>query len=95
MFLVAVAVAVIAVMFFWRIKWGLLLSSFAVVAALLVMMKYHLTLTREFDLYRADLSGHWLKGEHLYKANLEGANLTRVNLSEADLRDAELEQVPA
>jgi hypothetical protein len=50
---------------------------------------------RPFNLFRANLSGHWLVGEdlrgaNLSFANLSGANLFGANLSGADLSDANL-----
>jgi uncharacterized protein YjbI with pentapeptide repeats len=47
---------------------------------------------RQFDLYRANLSDHWLRGEHLYRANLSGANLIRANLYRADVTDANMRE---
>jgi hypothetical protein len=45
-------------------------------------------LHRQFDLFRANLSGQWLPGEYLRKANLAIANLSNATLRVADLSNA-------
>jgi hypothetical protein len=86
LFVVAVAVIASHVMLRWfnRFSWrskGLLSVSAAIIAGG-VMLGFgppH----RQFDLFRANLSGHWLLEENLRKANLELANLRDANLSGA------------
>jgi hypothetical protein len=93
LFVVAVAVIASHVMLRWfnRFSWrskGLLSVSAAIIAGG-VMLGFgppH----RQFDLFRANLSGHWLLEENLRKANLELANLRDANLSGADLSGADL-----
>jgi uncharacterized protein YjbI with pentapeptide repeats len=92
--LFAVAVAVIAShgmlpfsSFSWRSK-GLLSIGAAIIAGG-VMLGFG-PLRRPFDLYHANLSGHWLVGEDFRKANLVYANLSDAYLSRADLSRADL-----
>jgi pentapeptide repeat protein len=73
--------------FSWRSK-GLLSVSAAIIAGG-VMLGFgppH----REFDLYRANLSGQRLLEEDLRKADLSLADLSNANLSGADLSNANL-----
>jgi uncharacterized protein YjbI with pentapeptide repeats len=71
----------------WRLK-GLTSVSVAIIAggAILSFGPLH----RPIDLYRANLSGHWLRGEDLRKADLRSANLSGANFSDADLSRADL-----
>lgn len=55
-----------------------------------VMLGLKHPLHRQFDLFRANLSGQWLPGEYLRKANLAIANLSNANLSGANLSNATL-----
>jgi hypothetical protein len=55
-----------------------------------VMLGLKHPLHRQFDLFRANLSGQWLPGEYLRKANLAIANLSNANLSGANLSNASL-----
>jgi uncharacterized protein YjbI with pentapeptide repeats len=95
----AIAVAVIAChlmlrssRFSWRKK-GLLSVSAAIIAGG-VMLGLGPP-RRPFDLFRADLSGHWLSGYDLPNANLQytnlrGAYLVRTNLRGAIMANADL-----
>jgi uncharacterized protein YjbI with pentapeptide repeats len=101
-FLFGVAVAVITshvlMLFPSRLSWRKKALSWRRKAALSVIVAYsaallvgrYVPLERRLDLYRANLSDHWLKGEQLFEANLSGANLTRANLSDAYLGSANL-----
>jgi hypothetical protein len=82
--LFSVAVAVIAshVMlpfskFSWRSK-GVLSVSAAIIAGVLMLVMWLMlgsgALHRPFNLFRANLSGQWLRGEYLHKAELNFAN---------------------
>src|SRR5262249_5973480 len=78
--------------FSWRSK-GLLSISAAIISAAITAGGVVLGFgppRREFNLYRANLSGQWLLREDLRKANLSHANLSGATLSGADLRDANL-----
>src|SRR5262245_52724132 len=92
--LFGVAVAVIAshvLLPFSRFSWVQreLLSVSAAIIAGGVMLGFG-PLPRQFDLFRANLSGQWLLGEDLRKANLSLANLSNANLSRAKLSRADL-----
>jgi uncharacterized protein YjbI with pentapeptide repeats len=72
----------------WRSK-GFGSVSVAIIAGG-VMLAFG-PLHRPFDLYRANLSGHWLQGEKdLRRADLGDANLSGANLLGANLRGANL-----
>jgi uncharacterized protein YjbI with pentapeptide repeats len=76
----------------WRSK-GLTSISVAIIAGGAIVAFG--PLQRPFNLYRANLPGHWLGGEDLHKAdlrlaNLSGADLSGANLIGADLRGANL-----
>jgi uncharacterized protein YjbI with pentapeptide repeats len=96
LFLVSVAVAAIAMTLFWRYKGRAQLSLFAAIITAYLILTYFVDPNegifpfRPFYLYRANLSGHWLKGERLLNANLREANLARANLSDAILGSANL-----
>jgi hypothetical protein len=73
--------------FSWRSK--VLLSVNAAIIAVVVIHSFG-DLRRPFDLYRANLSGQFLREDDLREANLSDANLSGADLSEADLRGADL-----
>ena len=73
--------------FSWRSK--VVLSVSAAIIAGGVMLCFG-PLHRQFDLYRANLSGQRLLGEDLRKAYLNNANLSGANLSGAKLSGADL-----
>jgi hypothetical protein len=74
--------------FSWRSKG--VLSVIATIIAVGVMLIYFGRPHRQFDLFRANLSGQWLAGEDLREANLSFANLSGANLSAANLSNAHL-----
>ena len=74
--------------FSWRSK-GVLSVSAAIIAVG-VMLIYFGRPHRQFDLFRANLSGQWLAGEDLRKANLSFANLSGAKLAAANLSNAHL-----
>lgn len=92
--LFSIAAAVIAshsMLPFSRLSWrskGLLSVSIAIIAGGVIFGFG--PLQRPFDLYRANLSGHWLLKEDLHKANLRSANLSGANLGGANLSGAHL-----
>src|SRR5262249_46699391 len=73
--------------FSWRSK--ALLSISAAILAGGVMLGFG-PLHRQFDLFRANLSGQWLPGHDLRNANLSAADLSDATLSGADLSGAKL-----
>jgi hypothetical protein len=66
----------------WRLK--ALLSLSAAIIAGGVMLGFG-RLQRPFDLYRANLSGQWLRGADLRNADVRDANLIGADLSGANL----------
>src|SRR5262249_39605530 len=76
----------------WRLKGSLSLYASTIVSVFVGLRLFGLEPPhRPFDLERANLSGHWLKGQNFRDANLSRANLSGANLSYADLSGATLD----
>jgi uncharacterized protein YjbI with pentapeptide repeats len=85
-------IAVRGMLPFSRFSWrqiGLVSVSAAILAGW-AMLVFGPLLHRPFDLYHANLSGHWLANEELPNAYLRFANLSGANLSRAYLWRADL-----
>jgi uncharacterized protein YjbI with pentapeptide repeats len=73
--------------FSWRAKALLSTGAAFVVAGTMVGLGL---VPRPFQLFHANLSGHWLAGEDLRKADLRASNLSNANLRDANLSGANL-----
>jgi hypothetical protein len=92
--LMCVTVAVIACHIVLPLSWSwwskVILSTIIAIIVLPVVLCFQESLSRPFDLFRANLSNQWLASRHLTNANLRFANLKAADLAGANLKGAHL-----